>query len=176
MWEKVGIGLARMGKFFFSGSSSAKLDDKNRFVLPMDMRMGLVENGALEFTIALSIGGCLAIYRKSDIDKIVAKFQEKQHIAKYQKFFTLFFSTLFQTTCDKIGRVVLPSTLKNLVGIKSEMVIAGVMDKIEIWPKDVYDKNMQSILSGKDLDFSMQTMTEEAFALLHEEEEESCEK
>lgn len=165
-----------MGKFFFSGSSSAKLDDKNRFVLPMDMRMGLVENGALEFTIALSIGGCLAIYRKSDIDKIVAKFQEKQHIAKYQKFFTLFFSTLFQTTCDKIGRVVLPSTLKNLVGIKSEMVIAGVMDKIEIWPKDVYDKNMQSILSGKDLDFSMQTMTEEAFALLHEEEEESCEK
>lgn len=172
----MGIGLARMGKFFFSGSSSAKLDDKNRFVLPMDMRMGLVENGALEFTIALSIGGCLAIYRKSDIDKIVAKFQEKQHIAKYQKFFTLFFSTLFQTTCDKIGRVVLPSTLKNLVGIKSEMVIAGVMDKIEIWPKDVYDKNMQSILSGKDLDFSMQTMTEEAFALLHEEEEESCEK
>ncbi|NNM43301.1 MAG: hypothetical protein HKM07_03040 [Chlamydiae bacterium] len=165
-----------MGKFFFSGSASAKLDEKNRFVLPMDMRMGLVENGALEFTIALSIGGCLAIYRKSDIDKIVEKFQEKQHIAKYQKFFTLFFSTLYQTTCDKIGRVVLPSTLKSLVGIKGDMVIAGVMNKIEIWPKDAYDKNMQRVLGGKDLDFSMQTMTEEAFALLSEEEEECHEK
>ena len=163
-----------MGKFFFSGSASAKLDEKNRFVLPMDMRMGLVENGTLEFTIALSIGGCLAIYRKSDIDKIVEKFQEKQHIAKYQKFFTLFFSTLYQTTCDKIGRVVLPSTLKSLVGIKGEMVIAGVMNKIEIWPKDAYDKNMQRVLGGKDLDFSMQTMTEEAFALLSEEEEKEC--
>ena len=96
------------------------------------MRFGLVENGALEFSIGLGLGGCLAIYRQSDIERIVAKFQAKQHIAKYQKFFTFFFSTLHQTTCDKIGRVNIPSTLKSAVGIKSEVVIAGVLNKIEI--------------------------------------------
>src|SRR5271166_1568220 len=122
-----------MNRFFFSGSQVAKLDEKNRFVLPQSMRYGLVENGALEFSLGLGLGGCLAIYRKSDIEKIVAKFQAKQHLGKYQKFFTLFFSTLHQTTCDTVGRVLIPATLKKAVGIKTEIMVAGVLNKIEIW-------------------------------------------
>lgn len=152
-----------MNRFFFSGSQTAKLDDKNRFVLPQQMRFGLVENGVLEFSLALGLGGCLAIYRKSDIEKIVAKFQSKQHVAKYQKFFTLFFSTLHQMTCDKIGRVILPPMLKKAVGIKSEIVIAGVLDKIEIWPKEVYEKDLDLLLKD-----GVAQMSEEAFALLEE--------
>ncbi len=132
------------------------------------MRFGLVENGALEFTIALGLGGCLAIYRKSDIEKIVEKFQSKQHMAKYQKFFTLFFSTLHQTTCDSVGRILLPPVLMNAVDIKSELVIAGVLNKIEIWPKEVYDAQMKAAMEGKEFDLAK--MTEEAFALLGEDE------
>lgn len=145
-----------MGKFFFSGSVSTRLDEKSRFVLPQEMRFGLVENGELEFALALGLGGCLAIYKKSEIEKIVEKFQGKQHLAKFQKFFTLFFSTLHQTSCDKIGRVHIPSMLKNAVNLKSEIVIAGVLNKIEIWPKDLYENNLKAV----DL--------EEAFALLDE--------
>lgn len=103
-----------MSRFFFSGSVAAKLDGKNRFVLPQGMRYGLVENGELNFSIALGLGGCLAIYRQSDIEKMVAKFQAKQHVGKFQKFFTLFFSTLHQTNCDKVGRVILPRYLRKL--------------------------------------------------------------
>lgn len=158
-----------MGKFFFSGSAAARLDEKNRFVLPQNMRFGLVEEGVLEFSIALSLGGCLAIYRKSDIEKIVQKFQAKQHLAKYQKFFTLFFSTLHQTSCDKIGRVILPLTLKKAVGIKNEIVIAGVLNKIEIWPKELYEKDLNALLAGKNADIELAKMAEEAFALLGEE-------
>jgi MraZ protein len=159
-----------MSRFFFSGSAVARLDEKNRFVLPQNMRFGLIEEGVLEFSLALSLGGCLAIYRKSDIEKIVQKFQAKQHLAKYQKFFTLFFSTLHQTSCDKIGRVILPPTLKKAVGIKSEIVIAGVLNKIEIWPKELYEKDLNGLLSGKNSDAELAKMAEEAFALLGEEE------
>lgn len=162
-----------MSNFFFSGSSSAKLDSKNRFVLPQSMRFGLVENGALEFSLALGLGGCLAIYRKSDIERIVAKFKSKQHVGQYQKFFTLFFSTLHQTTCDKVGRVIIPPLLKKAVEIKSDIIIAGVLDKIEIWPKERYEQDLQSALSGKDHDLT--GMIEDAFSLL-EEKEEICEQ
>ncbi len=155
-----------MSRFFFSGSVSAKLDEKGRFVLPQSMRFGLVENGALEFSLALGLGGCLAIYRKSDIEKIVQKFQAKQHIGRYQKFFTLFFSTLHQTSCDKIGRVMVPHLLKKAVNIKSEIVVAGVLNKIEIWPKERYDTQLSDVLSGKDPEFDLSKMCEEAFALL----------
>jgi len=163
-----------MGKFFFSGSNSAKLDEKNRFVLPQDMRFGLVEEGELSFTIALGLGGCLSIYRRSDIDKMVERFRAKQHLAKYQKFFTVFFSTLFPTTCDKIGRVTLPATLKSATNIKNEIIVAGVLNKIEIWPKDRYETNLKAMMEGKDMEFDLGRLTEEAFALLDEKEEEAC--
>jgi len=165
MWKKVEWV---MDAFFFSGSEEAKLDDKGRFVLPQAMRYGLVENGKLEFTIALGLGGCLAIYRRSDIEKIVKKFQENQHIAKFQKFFTLFFSTLFNTSCDKVGRITLPGQLKKAVGINKEVVVAGVLNKIEIWPKEIYARNLQAMLEGKDPDMNLGKMIEEAFALLNE--------
>jgi MraZ protein len=155
-----------MSGFFFSGSSVAKLDEKGRFVLPQEMRYGLVEEGKCEFVIGLGLGGCLAIYKKSAIDKIVEKFKQNQHLPKFQKFFTLFFSTLYPTECDKVGRVSLPSTLKSAIGIGKEIVIAGVMDKIELWPKDVYDRNLRDLLDGKSSDISLAKMTEEAFALL----------
>lgn len=158
-----------MGGFFFSGSSVAKLDDKGRFVLPYAMRNGLVEEGKCEFVLGLGLGGCLAIYRRSVIDRIVQQFREKQHAAQYQKFFTLFFSTLHQTECDKIGRVGIPAPLKSAIGIEKEIVIAGVMDKIEIWPKEIYDKNLRDLLDGTGSDFNLAKMTEEAFALLSKE-------
>lgn len=157
--------------FFFSGSNSARLDDKGRFVLPQNMRYGLVEKGELSFCLALGLGGCLAIYRKSDIDRIVAKFQSKQHIAKYQKFFTFFFSTLHHTTCDKVGRVNIPPLLKKAAGIKSEIVVAGVLNKIEIWPKERYEEQLNTLLTGKDPDMDLARLSEEAFALLDSESE-----
>ena len=166
MWENVEMIV---GRFFFSGSSVAKLDEKGRFVLPQEMRYGLVEEGKCEFVIGLGLGGCLAIYRKSAIEKIVAKFQQNQHVARFQKFFTLFFSTLHQTECDKIGRVMLPAALKSAVGIQKEIQVAGVMDKIELWPKEVYDKNLRDLLEGNEPGMNLAKMTEEAFALLNDQ-------
>ena len=160
-----------MDQFFFSGSNTSKLDVKNRFVLPQHMRYGLVEEGRLEFFIGLGLGGCLAIYRRSEIQKIVEKFHKKQHIAQYQKFFTLFFSTLHESTCDKIGRVTLPNHLKQVMNIKKEIVVAGVLNKIELWSKEAYDKNLSNLLLGKDTEIDLAKMTEDAFALLDEPKE-----
>lgn len=160
-----------MDRFFFSGSATAKLDDKNRFVLPQQMRYGLVENGELKFSIALGLGGCLAIYRQSEMANIVEKFKAKQHVAKFQKFFTLFFSSLHELSCDKIGRVVLPAVLKKAIGIKSEIVIAGVLNKIELWPKETYDSHLAELFNGSGESSELSKLTEEAFALLEEDNE-----
>ena len=81
-----------MGKFFFSGSISSKLDEKGRFVLPQHMRYGLVENGVMEFSLALGLGGCLAIYRQSDIQKIVDKFQATASGQISEVFYPLLFN------------------------------------------------------------------------------------
>ncbi len=150
---------------FFNGSVHTKLDDKGRFVLPQNMRFGLVENGELSFSIALGIGGALTLYKRSDMEKIVSKFKKKQHIAKYQKFFTLFFSTLHHGSCDKLGRANLPKVLRDAVGIDGEIVIAGVLDKIEIWPKRKYEENLSAFLESEG-----EGAIAEVFATLGDEE------
>ena len=170
--------------FFFNGSIYSKLDDKNRFVLPQQMRDGLIENGELKFTLSLGLGGCLAIYKRSDIERIVEKFRRMQHLAKYQKAFTYFFSTLHHSTCDKLGRVVLPPVLKRLGKIESEIVIAGVLNRIEIWPKEGYEKDLEAFFGKREggaLD-----LTEALFASLDDnaqekafqrnQEQETCEE
>lgn len=157
-----------MSGFFFSGSSIAKLDEKSRFVLPQSMRYGLVESGKCEFVLGLGLGGCLAIYRRSTIQGIVEKFREKQHLSQYQKFFTLFFSTLHETECDKVGRVMIPGHLKGVMNIKKEIVVAGVMDKIEIWPREEYEKNLRQLVENREGDQDLIRMMGEAFSLLVE--------
>ncbi len=167
--EKCGNTRATiLGTPFFSGSYSAKLDEKNRFVLPQELRYQLVDNGVLEFTIALSMGGCLAIYRKSDMEGIVEGFRKMRHMAKFQKFFTLFFSTLTEGTCDKIGRVSLPSVLASGVGIKKEIIIAGALDKVELWPKEVYERDLASFVGGEK-GSELRMMMQEAFSCLGKE-------
>ena len=44
---------------------------------------------------------------------------------------------------DKIGRVVLPNYLKEYSGIKKEVVMAGVYNRIEIWPAETW-KNFKN--------------------------------
>lgn len=164
MWKKVEKGM----QHFFSGSVSTKLDDKNRFVLPQAMRYGLVENGQLECTVALGMGGSLAIYKRSDIEAIVAQFRKKQHVAKFRTFFTLFFSTLHHTTCDKLGRIVVPPILKKAAGIDGEIVVAGVLNKIEIWPRAKYEADLELFTEGTES--TLGQLADEAFALLADQQ------
>ena len=151
--------------FFFYGSTHSKLDDKNRFVLPQQMRYGLIENGKLNFTLALGLGGCVAIYKTSDIQRISQQLLAKQHLARYQKFFRYFFSNLYnEITCDKLGRVLVPPDLKRFAKIESEIVIAGVLNRIEIWPKEKYEKELEAFFEGNEGEGM--GLTEELFACL----------
>ena len=149
--------------FYLSGSYSAKLDEKNRMVLSQELRYGLVENGELEFVIALGSHGCLTIYKKSEMDRIVEKFRAKQHIAKYRKFFTLFFATLHITGCDKVGRFMIPQHLKDAAKIKSEVVLVGVIDRVEIWSKEAHQNEMAALLQPKGDPIDMASIMEEIF-------------
>lgn len=132
---------------YFSGSHSAKFDEKHRLVLPQKFRYGLVENGELQFVLAMGMGGCLSIYRKSEMEAIVAKLRAKQHIAKFRKFLTLFFATMCVSECDQVGRFLVPQSLKEVGGFQSEVVFVGVMDRIEIWPKEKYQLDLESLMN-----------------------------
>ena len=42
---------------------------------------------------------------------------------------------------DKQGRILLPATLRSFAGLEKDVVLVGVLDRVEIWDKSRWDEN-----------------------------------
>lgn len=51
-----------------------------------------------------------------------------------------FLARAIECEIDKQGRFLIPSSLRDFAGLEKEVVIIGVLDKIEIWSKDKWIK------------------------------------
>ena len=49
---------------------------------------------------------------------------------------------------DKQGRILIPAKLREKIGLGKEVVLAGNLEKVEIWNKDDWDRMM----SDEDMD------------------------
>ncbi len=52
----------------------------------------------------------------------------------------LYFSGAVEITFDSQGRILLPQYLKDYAGIKKDVIIVGVSNRIEIWAKDCWQE------------------------------------
>ena len=57
-----------------------------------------------------------------------------------RKFNRLYFSGAGQIDCDKQGRILIPKYLKDYAGIKRDVVIIGVSNRIEIWSRESWQQ------------------------------------
>ena len=55
-----------------------------------------------------------------------------------RRFNRIYFSGAGEVTCDKQGRILVPQFLKDFAKIKSDVVIVGVSNRIEIWSKELW--------------------------------------
>lgn len=53
------------------------------------------------------------------------------------------FLTTGATSCefDKQGRVLIPATLRKFAGIEKDVVLAGLLNRIEIWSEEKWNEN-----------------------------------
>jgi len=61
-----------------------------------------------------------------------------------RQFNRLYFSGTVEVEPDKQGRVLLPKYLKDYAGIKSDVVLVGISNRIEIWAKDKWQEFYQT--------------------------------
>jgi DNA-binding transcriptional regulator/RsmH inhibitor MraZ len=61
-----------------------------------------------------------------------------------------------------VGRITLPPLLKKAAGIDQEVVIAGVLNKIEVWPKEVYMQTLSNFFEGEEPTLNFGKLAEEA--------------
>ena len=122
----------------FMGEYRHTVDPKGRLIVPSKFRELL---GA-EFVVTRGLDGCLFVYPNDEWENIENKFREIPLTTKdARKFSRFFFAGAADCEVDKQGRVLIPSVLREFAGLNKEVVLVGVLNRIEIWSKERWQEN-----------------------------------
>jgi MraZ protein len=117
----------------FIGEYNHTVDTKGRLIVPSKFRELLGD----EFVVTKGLDGCLFVYPLNEWNEIEEKFRNVSQFSKdARKFARFFFAGAASCEVDKQGRILLPAVLRDFAGITKEVVLAGVLNHIEIWSKD----------------------------------------
>ena len=120
-----------------SGEFKHNLDSKNRLTIPAKLRTELGEKPVL----TRGLDNCLFIYPNRDWQLFMEKLNKLPlGQAKARNFKRFILSGASEIDIDEMGRVLIPEPLKKYSGLKKEIVIVGVGDRIELWSEEAWNK------------------------------------
>ena len=131
----------------FRGIYEHQLDDKNRLRIPAKFKKGLTgEDDANRKTYSFTRGlnGCIYVFPDEVLDELIDELSEEK-LGDSSKASLLFFSSVFPAEEDGQGRVVLPAKLKELAGIKKDIVTIGRGKRLEIWAAERYNAYIEGV-------------------------------
>ena len=125
-----------------TGEFNHSIDSKGRLIIPSKLRDSLGEH----FVITKGMDGCLFVYPENEWEAFEKKLRTLPLTNKKARDFKRFFlGSAVDGEIDKQGRVLLSSSLRTYAGLEKEVVLAGVLDKVEIWSKEAWDARTNDI-------------------------------
>ncbi len=111
------------------GGYQHNIDKKGRVFIPAKLREELGSG----FMICRGIYGkrCLCVYSAAEWDKLVEKIGTLPS-TKSSAVKRFLYDGAFSVDFDSQGRILIPQTLRNYVGITKEVVVTGVGQRAEI--------------------------------------------
>lgn len=114
----------------FFGEFEHSVDNKGRLTIPAKFKDDLA--GGIVVTRGLD--GCLWAFTKDEWQKVAEKIASMpMGNTNARRFKRFMFSSATESIPDRNGRVLIPQKLREHAGIEGEVVVAGSMDRIEIW-------------------------------------------
>lgn len=119
----------------FIGEYHHNVDEKGRIAVPVKFRLAL-KKGAV---VTRGLDHCLFLYTKDEWQKLAGKLAALP-IAKAntRAFARLMLAGAMDVDVDKQGRVVLPDYLRQYAGLKKNVVVAGLYNRMELWDGDAW--------------------------------------
>jgi MraZ protein len=129
----------------FRGSSTHTLDAKGRLVIPSRFR-DVIRAGGNDGIMLTRMDGSLFAYTLSEWQKIEGRILDLADKNAYmRRFRRVFVGNAFECRCDKQNRVLIPPSLRNYAELVKEIVLVGVLDHFEVWSKDNWDRENDSM-------------------------------
>ena len=125
-----------------TGEFNHNIDAKGRLIIPSKFREILGEN----YVITKGLDGCLFLYSVTEWKLFEDKLKALPLVNKDARVFKRFFlGSAVDGSIDKQGRILVSSALRDFAGLEKEVVLVGVLDKIEIWNKAEWNKNNAAV-------------------------------
>jgi MraZ protein len=130
--------------FGLVGEYEVKVDNKGRFLFPSHLRKQLSPSAQENFMLNKGFEDCLTLYPMNEWEKLSLKLSKLNLFKpKNRMFYRLFHQGAKQVALDSVGRVLVPSSLMERVGLNKEAMIIAYNDRIEIWDRTKYFETIE---------------------------------
>jgi MraZ protein len=117
----------------FLGEFEHSLDDKGRLAIPAKFRPELSQG----LVLTRGLDRCLFVWPLAEWRALAEKLGRLSLMhADARRLQRLLFSGAVDTQLDRLGRVLVPGFLRTYAGLEDAAVVAGVLNRIEIWDRD----------------------------------------
>ena len=112
------------------GEYQHSIDNKKRLAVPAKLRKEVGEKAVL----TRGLNNCLALYPMAEWQKLTEKLgQLPMGQGDSRGFSRIMFAGAVEVELDQLGRILVPDYLKNYADLKQKVVVAGVVNRLEIW-------------------------------------------
>lgn len=126
----------------FLGQYEHTIDEKGRLIVPAKYRESLGDN----FIITFGLDVCLFVYPLEEWKVLSEKLKLLPLGQRDARAFKrILYSRATSCTLDNQGRVIITKYLRDYARIKREVMVIGVLDRLEIWSKDIWQGYFKEI-------------------------------
>jgi len=135
----------------FNGRFHHTLDAKGRVSVPTLFRKVLETSYEEKLTVTADVDGCVVCYPPDEWRRIEEKVRSMPTIpGDVKDFLRFFFSSAVDCPLDKPGRILLPAHLRQYAKLNRDVVMIGVMNKIEIWDERQWNAKQDHVINNKE--------------------------
>jgi MraZ protein len=132
----------------FRGHYEHAIDAKGRTSVPSRFREALTSPDSRRFVLTTGLDRCLVAYPMAAWEAFEARLAELPRfdpsVANIRR---IYVSSAVDLEMDKLGRVLVPATMRHYAGLEREALWAGMGDHLELWSKPLFDALRNDVLA-----------------------------
>ena len=129
------------------GQYEHTIDNKKRLALPAKFRGELGD----KVVITRGVDGCLFVYTFAEWQTASEKWSALTLTqTEARSFARMMLAGAMEVILDKLGRILVPDYLKEYAGLRKNVVICGLSNRLEIWDSEKWEKYKNEAEKGVD--------------------------
>jgi len=123
------------------GEYKHTIDSKKRLSLPIKFRKELGK----KVIVTRGFESCLVVYSEKEWQLVLDQLRAlPSGRAESRKFSRAILGGAVEVSLDKLGRILIPDYLKTYAGLKKNVAVCGLSNKLEIWDENKWETYRKS--------------------------------